>query len=98
MPDFDANEDPLRLSGAGKDESLDPSRLQPRFVARTRQFAYAGCWQRPPARRVGVKLAVRSRHSGRRSCSTRIVLLGISPRRRRRLWTSCHGRLPGSPS
>jgi hypothetical protein len=100
MPDFDANEDPLRLSGAGKDEPLDLPKLQPRFMPRTRQLAQRECYLRPnrTARRLGPVLMARSRRAARNACARRIALLGAPPRRRRRLWTMCHGRPPGSQS
>jgi hypothetical protein len=99
MTDFDANEDHLRLSGPGKDESSEPPKLHPRFAPRARQLAYGQCFHRSP-RRVDWTLTSQRTRAVRRSCSpeARIELLGAPPRRRRRLWTLCHGRLPGSPS
>jgi hypothetical protein len=99
MTDFDANEDHLRLSGPGKDESSEPPKLRPRFAPRARQLAYGRCFYRSP-RRVASMLASQRTRTARRSCppAVRLELLGASSRRRRRLWTTCHGRPPGSPS
>ncbi|HEX8714807.1 MAG TPA: hypothetical protein VF706_04485 [Solirubrobacteraceae bacterium] len=104
MPDFDAKEDPLRLSAAGREDKVEqPSelpKLYPRFVPRMRSFASRSCHGRParPARRVRPELVSRRRNAARRVCGERVMLLASPPRRRRRLWTRCHGRLPGSPS
>ena len=99
MTDFDANEDHLRLSGPGKDEPSEPPKLRPRFALRTRQLAYGQCFHRAP-RRGAAKLASQRTRTARRSCppAVRLELLGAASRRRRHLWTTCHGRPPGSPS
>jgi hypothetical protein len=99
MTDFDANEDHLRLSGPGKDESSEPPKLRPRFAPRARQLAYGQCFHRAP-RRVALMLDSQRTRTARRSCppAVRLELLGAPSRCRRRLWTTCHGRLPGSPS
>ena len=96
MPDFDANDDPLRLTGAGKDEPLEPALIRPRFVPRARELAYAQCYARHgrPARRVGVALVAQGRRVARNACDRPIALLGSPPRRRRRLWTSATGDPP----
>ena len=39
MPDFDANDDPLRLTGAEQDEPLEPAYIRPRFQPRARALA-----------------------------------------------------------
>jgi hypothetical protein len=99
MTDFDANEDPLRLSGPVNDESPEPPKLRPRFAPRARQLAYGRCFRRP-RRRIASTLESQRTRAACRTCSPagRIELLGAPPRRRRRLWTMCHGRPPGSPS
>jgi hypothetical protein len=99
MTDFDANEDHLRLSGLGKDESSEPPKLRPRFAPRARQLAYRHCFYRSP-RRIASRLASQRARTARRSCPPggRLGLLGAPARRRRQLWTKCHGRTPGSPS
>jgi hypothetical protein len=99
MTDFDANDDPLRLSGPANDESPELPKLRPRFAPRARQLAYGQCFHRPSGR-IALTLASQATRAARRACppSARIALLGAAPRRRRRLWTTCHGRPPGSPS
>jgi hypothetical protein len=101
MPDFDANDDPLRLTGAEQDEPLEPAHVRPRFVLRARALAYGQCYARAgrPACRVGFAPAQR-RRAARRACPRGHLLtpLRTPPRRRRRLWTLCHGRPPGSSS
>jgi hypothetical protein len=102
MPDFDANDDPLRLSGAGRDDSVNRPKLHPRFSPRSRQLASRRCRSRAsraPAQ-VGGALAARRRSAARHACSAggRVMLLASAPRRRRRLWTSCHGHASGSSS
>jgi hypothetical protein len=98
MPDFDANDDPLRLDGSGKDDPFDLPKLTPRFVPRARQLADRQCRARHTraGRRVGPVLVAQCRRVARNACDRRIVLLGSPPRRRRRLWTQCHGQPPGS--
>ncbi len=102
MPEFDANEDPLRLTGGGKDEPLEPAVIRPRFMPRARELAYAHCYARREARarQIGSAPVARRRRAARRACPSgrRVVPLGAPPRRRRRLWTTCHGRPPGSSS
>jgi hypothetical protein len=98
MPDFDANDDPLRLNGAGHDDRFEAPKLHPQFVARSRKLPSSSCraWAAGPARRVAAKLAQRRRETPRRACAT--AGLTRTPRRRVRLSTRWHGRAPGSPS
>jgi hypothetical protein len=102
MPDFDANDDPLRLTGAEQDEPLEPAHVRPRVEPRARALAYSQCYARygRPARRVDVARIAQRRRCARRACPRARLLapLRTPPRRRRRLWTVCHGRPPGSPS
>jgi hypothetical protein len=104
MPDFDANEDPLRLSDSGKDEPFELPKLRPRFMVRARTLAYGQCFAartyRADADRLQPRFATGRWRTARRSCpSARTIgLLAAVPTRRRRLWTKCHGRAPGSPS
>jgi hypothetical protein len=100
MPDFDANDDQPRLSASGKDDSIDLPKLTPRFAPRMRQLAERRCFTRIADReqRVGPVLMARGRDAARNACGARIALLGAPPRRRRRLWTKCHGRSPGTVS
>jgi hypothetical protein len=99
MPDFDANDDPLRLSDSGKDEPFDVPKLRPRFMARARTLAYGQC-TRARADRIQPMLGTARWRAMRRACPA-VRAAGMSaamPVRRRRLWTKCHGRAPGSPS
>ncbi|HEX4484310.1 MAG TPA: hypothetical protein VH081_11045 [Solirubrobacteraceae bacterium] len=102
MPDFDANEDPLRLSGAGRDDSRDLPKLRPRVSPRSRELASRECRARGSRapEQIGAGLAAHRRSAARHACSHvgRVMLLASAPRRRRRLWTSCHGYASGSPS
>jgi hypothetical protein len=103
MPDFDANDDSLRLSGSGKDDSSDMPKLRPRFMARARTLAYRQCFgarTHRDADRLQPRLGTLRWRTMRRSCpSLRAAgVPGVLPARRRRLWTKCHGRAPGSPS
>jgi hypothetical protein len=100
MPDFDANDDPLRLSAAGEDDSLGLPRLVARLTPRARQLAERRCYGRnaQSAGRLSPALLAHGRRAARNSCAQRIALLATPPRRRRRLWTRCHGRPPGSVS
>jgi hypothetical protein len=103
MPDFDANDDSLRLGDSGKEEPLELPKLYPRFMPRARELAYAQCSRRSESRavRVQAKLATARRRAAHRRCpvGSREKLHAATPRRRRRrLWTKCHGRLPGSLS
>jgi hypothetical protein len=43
MPDFDANDDPLRLNGAGHDDRFEAPKLHPQFVARARKLPSSSC-------------------------------------------------------
>jgi hypothetical protein len=97
MPDFDVNDDPLRLSAAGEDDSLDLPRLVARLTPRARQLAERRCYGRraAPARRLAPALLAHGRRAARNACGQRIALFATLPRRRRRLWTKCHGRPPG---
>jgi hypothetical protein len=102
MPDFDSKEDPLRLNGAGQDDSLDLPELRPRFSPRARALASRDCRARASRapERIVTGLASPRRHAARHACSgsERVLLLASPPRRRRRLWTKCHGHPSGSPS
>lgn len=100
MPDFDANEDPLRLSAAASDDPFELPKLRPRFAPRARELATTGCHGRRAAapRALEPELVVRRRNAARHVCGDRVMLLAGPPRRRRRLWTKCHGRPGGSPS
>jgi hypothetical protein len=102
MPDFDANDDPLRLSESGTDEPLELPKLRPRFVPRARVLAQGDCLRAGArhGRRLERRLGTRRWRALRRACpSARVVgLLAAMPSRRRRLWTTCHGRASGSPS
>jgi hypothetical protein len=97
MHDFDTNDDPPRLSGLGSDDSLDLPKLTPRFAPRARALAGGRCFARRAhsQRRMGRPLVAHGRQVARNACVARIALLGTPPRRRRRLWTQCHGRPPG---
>jgi hypothetical protein len=98
MPDFDSNDDPLRLSDSGEENPLELPKLTPRFAPRARQLAERRCraGRTSLGRRLGPLLAARGRDAARNACGGRIVLLGSPQRRRRRLWTQCHGQAPGS--
>lgn len=100
MQDFDTNDDPSRLSGPGSDEPIDLPKLTPRFAPRARELAVGRCFARQlrAEPRVGPLLLAHGRHAARNACAPRIALLGTPPRRRRRLWTQCHRRPPGSVS
>ncbi len=102
MPDFDTNEDPLRLSDSGKDEPFEVPKLHPRFMPRARSLAYGQCFgsRRQAGDRLQFRFATGRWRTARRSCpSARTIgLLAAMPTQRRRLWTKCHGRAPGSPS
>jgi hypothetical protein len=103
MPDFDANDDSLRLSDSGKDEPFELPKLRPRFMARARTLAYGQCFGARGDRaadRLQPRLATLRWRAMRRSCPTLRAagVPGVLPARRRRLWTKCHGRAPGSPS
>jgi hypothetical protein len=102
MPDFDVNDDPLRLSGAGRDESLPLPKLRPRFSPRSRELASRDCRARASRapERIATRLAGQRRAESRHACSRgeRVSLLASPPLRRRRLWTTCHGHASGSPS
>jgi hypothetical protein len=100
MPDFDANDDPLRLSATGEDDSRELPRLMRRLAPRARDLAERRCYRRHahPAGRLAPVLLAQGRRATRNACGQRITLLGTPPRRRRRLWTKCHGRPPGSVS
>jgi hypothetical protein len=100
MPDFDVNDDSLRLSGAGRDEPLP--KLTPRFSPRSRELASRQCRvgaSRAP-QRIATRLAGSRRAASRHVCprGERVLLLASAPVRRRRLWTACHGHPSGSPS
>jgi hypothetical protein len=103
MPDFDANDDSLRLSDSGKDEPFELPQLRLRFMARARTLAYGQCFGARTGRaadRLQPRLATLRWRAMRRSCPTLRAagVPGGRPARRRRLWTKCHGRAPGSPS
>jgi hypothetical protein len=90
--------------GADAPEAGDERRKLPEetpIVRRTRHLATGHfAASANPARRVGVKLIARRRRLARRACpyGWHVHVLGTPPRHRRRLWTMCHGRAPGSPS
>ncbi|HTB69598.1 MAG TPA: hypothetical protein VK707_01280 [Solirubrobacteraceae bacterium] len=97
MPDFDANDDPLRLSSAGRDDHLELPELRPRFAPRTRTRASRSCRARAARASRWIDPEPAGRASAtRRVCGERAPLLASV--RRRRLWTACHGRPAGSPS
>ncbi len=102
MPDFDAHDDPLRLNESSKDEPFNVPKLRPRFVARTRRLACGQCFgaREHVAERLCPRLDTGRWRAARRACpSARTVgLLAAVPSRRRRLATTCHGRVSGSPS
>ena len=100
MPDFDANDDSLRLSASGMDDSIDLPKLTPRFAPRLRQLAERRCFASAVGRerRVGPRLQARARHAARNACATQTASLTVASLRRRRLWTKCHGQRPGSVS
>ncbi len=102
MPDFDAKEDSPRLSGAGQDDSRDLPAPRAYVSPRGRELASRNCSDRALGSRrlINAQLGSRTRHAARRACSTRehVVLLAAPARRRRRLWTACHGHRFGSPS
>jgi hypothetical protein len=102
MPDFDTNEDPLRLSDTANDEPFERPKLRPRFTPRARTLAYGQCFGSRTYRpdRLQARLVTSRWRAMRRSCpSLRAAgVPGALPARRRRLWTKCHGRAPGSPS
>jgi hypothetical protein len=100
MPDSDAKDDPLRLSGSAKEDSLDVPRLRPRFMPRARSLAYGQCFKRPFGAAQGARaLAERTRRSARRACAaTPRHGAPIASARQRRLSLVCDGRTPGSPS
>ncbi|HWG09671.1 MAG TPA: hypothetical protein VN672_11775 [Solirubrobacteraceae bacterium] len=102
MPDFDANEDPLRLSDSDTEEPLELPKLRPRFSPRARALACGDCFG-PPARssvRLAPMLGTRGWRTLQRACPSARAAgpMAAMPTRRRRLWTPCHGRAPGSPS
>jgi hypothetical protein len=108
MHDFDANEDLARLPGSGQDSAPEPADGQdiepgPPAVRRFRRLHAAaargargwlgprcGTWQ--PARRRGAP------GGGRCPSGARAELVQMPSRVTRRLWSTCHGRAPGSLS
>ncbi|MFI4989554.1 MAG: hypothetical protein ACHQHO_01380 [Solirubrobacterales bacterium] len=102
MPDFEAHDDPLRLNESNKDEPFNVPKLRPRFTARTRRLACQQCFSARGhvAARLRPRLDTGRWRAARRACpSARTVgLPATMPSRRRRLWTTCHGRVSGSPS
>ncbi len=106
MPDFDANDDFIRLTRAGRDDTpdpveVDPVRAEPPLVRRTRVHVEGHYKARGgrPARGIGVTMIARRRHATRRACpyGRRLPVLATQRYNRRRLWTVCHGLPPGSP-
>ena len=101
MPDFDANDDPLRLPGAGEDEPFEPAQAARRaFVPRARAARRARSAARGarPARRAAWRRCSSRSAGAPRATPARAAIARLrSPplRRRRRLWTQCHGT-PGS--
>ncbi len=84
-------------------EAVEKARKLPEetpIVRRTRHLA-AGHFSANamPVKRVEVKLLARRRRLARRACpyGWQVRVLGTPPRKRRRLWTQCHGS-PGSLS
>jgi hypothetical protein len=101
MPDFDANDDPLRLNGAGNDQPLDPAGIRLPVQRRARQLAYDGCFagQGRPERRIGATLLAQRRHAARRACPDGWAAAPGAPvRSRRHPCSGCHGRPPRSSS
>jgi hypothetical protein len=102
MPDFDTNEDRLRPGASGREEPFELPKLRPRFTPRARGRARERCFgaRGESAARLQHRLGTRRWRAVRRSCPTaRVVgLLTAMPSRRRRLWTTCHGRASGSSS
>jgi hypothetical protein len=107
MPDFDANDDFIRLTGAGPDDTPEPVEIEPvegelPVVRRARVHVEGHRTARGgrPGRGVGVALIALRRHATRRACpyGRRVPVLATPRRHRRRLWTTCHGRPPGSQS
>jgi hypothetical protein len=100
MPEFDANEDHVTLPGPGQDDAPDPAEQQPPTVRRARDLAAAHSSPLDSAAtRARAALTARRRRAERFACplGRRAWPLRTLPRRRR-LWTQCHGRPPGSPS
>jgi len=95
MPEFNANEDPPRLSGFDSDEPFEVPKLRLRFRPRTRTLAGERCLR--ASRGPGAN--PQAKPVARRSCS---LDAGSAPasvsRRRRRLWSMCRDRGSGSPS
>jgi hypothetical protein len=72
------------------------------MVRRVRHLAYGHRVAGEPKRRVGVEMIARRRRLARRACpyGWKVRVLGTPVRKRRHLWTLCHGQLrpSGSPS
>jgi hypothetical protein len=92
------------IDAADAPEALEAHRKLPAetpIVRRTRHLATGHSAARgvPSTWRVGVKLIARRRRLARRACpyGWQVRVLGTPLRKRRRLWTACHGS-PGSLS
>ncbi|HEV7584345.1 MAG TPA: hypothetical protein VGO14_01060 [Solirubrobacteraceae bacterium] len=101
MPDFDANEDHPILPGTGQEQPAESADQGVPVVPRAREDAGRHRDRRAPGsrRRLGRPLRTQRRRAGLRACDLagRGCMLRSLPRRRR-LWTECHRRPPGSPS
>jgi hypothetical protein len=102
MPDFDANEDPIRMPDAGPIDPLDPGPILRPVTRRIREFHLDHLPARSgkPKRRVDGVLLAQRRRATRCACpyGRRVPVVGTPLRHRRRLWTLCHGLASGSPS
>jgi hypothetical protein len=102
MPDFDTNEDPIRMPDARPGDPLDPGPILRPVVRRIRElhFGHLSTRSGRSGRRVCVTLLAQRRRATRCACpyGRRVPVVGTPLRHRRRLWTLCHGQAPGSPS
>lgn len=93
MPEFEAKDDPLRLSEAGREPQSQP-RARP--ITRGRSLTSRRCGRvSAPVRQVRLELESRRMLAVRRACGG---VLPTASHRRRRLWTTCHGWPPGTAS
>jgi hypothetical protein len=100
MPDFDTNEDAI-LPGPGQDETPAPSEQGPPAVPRAREVpdGHLDAAERMGSGRLRPSVRSLRRRADRRACNRDWKASALrSLHRRRRLWTLCHGRRPGSPS
>jgi hypothetical protein len=98
MPDFDANEDQPTLPTTGQEHPAEPTEQGVPAMPRAREDG--GRHRDRPARRRDPRVRpvlTQSRRVALRACDDRGPVLRPL-RRRRRLWTVCHGRAPGSSS